>query len=86
MIGGALIHYISHTLGFITDTYGEIDNIGTVHIFTIQWFKYSNYESVMSYRYKYKKFTYSDDTNGSGDFNDWNNLDFSFFFRYNLKL
>jgi len=79
LIGGAIAHHLGHTLGLIADMYGGIDNIGSANIFTIQWFKYRNYQSVMNYFYKYKKFTYSDGTHGCGDFNDWGNLDFSFF-------
>ncbi len=79
LIGGALVHHLGHTLGLIADKYGGIDNTGSSRIFTIQWLKYRNYESCMNYRYKYKKFSFSDGTNGRGDFNDWDNLDFSFF-------
>jgi len=79
IIAGALVHHLGHTLGLIADKYGGIDNVGSSRIFTVQWFKYRNYESCMNYRYKYKKFTYSDGTHGPGDFNDWDNIDFSFF-------
>jgi len=79
LIGGALVHHLGHTLGLIVDKYGGIDNTGSSRIFTIQWLKYRNYESCMNYRYKYKKFSFSDGTNGRGDFDDWGNLDFSFF-------
>jgi len=33
----------------------------------------------MSYKYKYKIFTFSDGTHGYGDFDDWSNIDFGFF-------
>jgi parallel beta-helix repeat protein len=79
LICGALVHHLGHTLGLIADTHGGIDNIGSSDFLTIQWFKYRNYKSCMNYRYKYNKFTFSDGSNGIGDFNDWKNLDFSFF-------
>jgi parallel beta-helix repeat protein len=79
LIGGAMVHHLGHTLGLTADTFDGIDNIGSSRIFTLQWLKYRNYESCMNYRYKYKILTFSDGTNGRGDFNDWDNLDFSFF-------
>jgi hypothetical protein len=79
LIGGALVHHLGHTLGLTADTFDGIDNIGSSRVFTFQWLKYRNYESCMNYRYKYKSLTFSDGTNGRGDFNDWENLDFSFF-------
>jgi parallel beta-helix repeat protein len=85
LIGGALVHHLGHTLGLIADTYAGIDNIGSSRIFTIQWLRYRNYESVMNYRYKYKIFSFSDGGNGRGDFNDWYNIDFSFFKNTKLK-
>jgi len=33
----------------------------------------------MNYYYKYKILSYSDGTNGCGDFDDWANLNFSYF-------
>jgi hypothetical protein len=33
----------------------------------------------MNYYYKYKIINYSNATHGIGDFDDWENLDFSFF-------
>jgi hypothetical protein len=66
-------------LGLIVDTYGGIDNEMILIPFSVQWWKYHNYKSSMNYKYKYKIFTFSDGTQGYGDFNDWNKLDFSFF-------
>lgn len=79
LIIGAMIHHLGHSLGLLADTYGGIDNIGTAIPFSFQWLKYYNYKSCMHYGYKYEMFSYSDGTNGRGDFDDWGNLDFSFF-------
>ncbi|MDH7506610.1 MAG: pectinesterase family protein [Candidatus Thermoplasmatota archaeon] len=79
LITGAIIHHLGHTLRLIVDTYEGIDNQQTLIPFSMQWWKYYNYKSCMNYKYKYKIFTFSDGTHGFGDFNDWNNLDFSFF-------
>jgi parallel beta-helix repeat protein len=78
IVGGA-VHHLGHSLGLLADTFGGIDNLGTVRPFTLEWWKYRNYKSCMNYWYKYSLFSYSDGTNGVGDFDDWNNLDFSFF-------
>ncbi len=79
LIIGATLHHLGHSLGLIVDTYGGIDNEMILIPFSMQWWKYHNYKSSMNYKYKYKIFTFSDGTQGYGDFNDWNKLDFSFF-------
>ena len=79
LIVGATVHHLGHTLGLKADIHGGIDNIVTLHPFTIQWWKYRNYKSCMNYWYKYKIFTYSDGKHGFGDFNDWGNIDLNFF-------
>ena len=86
LIVGATIHHLGHTLGLIADKYNGIDNTGTINPFSVQWWKYRNYKSSMNYFYKYCIFTYSDGTHGSGDFNDWDNLDFSFFKNTHFEL
>jgi parallel beta-helix repeat protein len=79
LIVGATVHHLGHTLGLKADMHDGIDNIETLRPFTIQWWKYRNYKSCMNYWYKYKIFSYSDGKHGLGDFNDWGNLNFSFF-------
>ena len=79
LVMGGAIHHLGHTLGLLADTYGGIDNLGTLMPFCIQWLKYYNYKSCMNYYYKFKTFSYSDGTHGFGDFDDWEHLDFSFF-------
>jgi parallel beta-helix repeat protein len=76
---GAIVHHLGHSLELLADTYDGIDNVGTQYPFSMQWWKYKNYKSCMNYFYKYKLFTYSDGTNGPGDFNDWEALNFHFF-------
>jgi len=86
LVIGATLHHLGHTLGLIADTYGGIDN-GVVSIpLSIQWWKYHNYRSCMNYKYKYKIFTFSDGTHGYGDFDDWSNLDFTFFKNTHFEL
>jgi hypothetical protein len=73
------IHHLGHTLGLLADTYNGIDNVGTLHPLSTQWFMYRNYKSCMNYWYKYKTFSYSDGTHGPGDFDDYRHLNFGFF-------
>jgi hypothetical protein len=40
---------------------------------------YENYKSVMNYRYVHKLLDYSDGTNGFNDYDDWGNLDLTWF-------
>jgi len=85
LIVGAMIHHLGHTLKLHADVFNGIDNIETTNPFSIQYWNYKNYVSVMNYRYKYKIFTFSNGMNGQGDFNDWNNIDFGFFKNSNFK-
>ena len=78
IVGGA-IHELGHTLGLNVDDHGGIDNMVVVLSFTIQSFLFRNYKSCMNYRYTYHILGYSDGSHGFGDFNDWENIDFSFF-------
>jgi parallel beta-helix repeat protein len=78
IVGGA-VHQLGSTLGLLVPTYEGNDNLETLKPFTINWWKYRNYRSCMNYRYKYRLLSYSDGSPGSGDFNDWEHLDFKFF-------
>jgi len=75
----ASIHHLGHTLNLLADLYDGIDNLETLRPLSTQWFMYRNYKSSMNYWYKYRTFSYSDGTHGSGDFNDYQHLNFSFF-------
>ena len=79
LIVGGSIHELGHTLGLIADVYGGIDNMIDTMLFSKQYWNYRNYKSCLNYFYTYKTLDYSDGNNGPGDFNDWKNLDFSFF-------
>jgi parallel beta-helix repeat protein len=79
LIVSASVHHLGHSLGLIVDSHGGIDNSGVSVMLSKQWWKYHNYKSCMNYYYKYNIFSYSDGTHGTGDFDDWENLDFSFF-------
>jgi len=79
LIVGAIAHQLGSSLGLLADTHGGNDNLEAINPFSLEWLKYRNYKSCMNYYYKYKIFSFSDGTNGLGDYDDWSNLDFSFF-------
>ncbi|MFO8077238.1 MAG: right-handed parallel beta-helix repeat-containing protein [Thermoplasmatota archaeon] len=79
LILGGIAHHLGHTLGLIADIHPGIDNIETIRVLSSQWREFYNYKSCMNYFYKYRDFTFSDGKNGSGDFNDWAHLNFTFF-------
>jgi parallel beta-helix repeat protein len=86
LIIGAIVHQLGHTLGLLADTYDGIDNMGILNYFSKNWWKYKNYKSCMNYLYKYRIFSYSDGTHGYGDFDDWGNINLSFFKNTNFFL
>ncbi|MCX6666339.1 MAG: right-handed parallel beta-helix repeat-containing protein [Euryarchaeota archaeon] len=79
LIVGGSVHELGHTFGLIADVYGGIDNMIDTMLFSKQYWNYRNYKSCLNYFYTYKILGYSDGTHGPGDFNDWENLDFTFF-------
>ncbi len=79
LIVGGIMHHLGHTLGLIADTFPGIDNVDVIQPFSLQWFRYRDYKSSMNYLYKFTVFTYSDGSNGQGDFSDWDHLRFGFF-------
>jgi hypothetical protein len=79
LITGGILHEVGHTLGLTVDDHIGIDNYVSVVPFTLQWIKYRNYKSSMNYQYTYEIIDFSDGTHGLGDFDDWGNIDLSFF-------
>jgi hypothetical protein len=73
------MHETGHTLGLIVDDFMGNDNRGAIEPYYLDFWLYMNYKSCMNYRYTYKILDYSNGNNGPNDFNDWDNLDFSFF-------
>jgi len=85
IVAGAL-HELGHTFGLTVDDHGGNDNMIAAKLFTIQWWKYMKYKSCMNYRYTYSIINYSDGSHGKGDFDDWTNLDFTFFKNTHFKM
>lgn len=74
-----IMHESGHTLGIdIFNPFG-CDNIRTVYPWQLCYWIFSNYKSVMNYRYVHQILDYSDGTNGWFDHNDWGSLDFNWF-------
>ena len=79
LIVGSIIHELGHVLGLLIDDHDGIDNDESYVMMRKSFWKYKNYNSCMNYRYVWHLLDYSDGSHGHGDFNDWNNLDLSFF-------
>lgn len=74
-----IMHEFGHTLGLFADDCGGNDNEVATMPFTKQFFKYLAYRSIMNYIYTYRILDYSEGKLGRNDYDDWGNLDFSFF-------
>jgi parallel beta-helix repeat protein len=75
----ASMHEVGHTCGLIATKYKGIDNRATIKPYYKEFWIYLPYKSILNYLYTYSFMDYSDGSHGRGDFNDWGNLDFSFF-------
>jgi len=79
LIVSGSMHELGHTLGLLVDDFEGIDNGATAKFKNKEFWLYMNYESCMSYQSTWSIMDYSDGTHLGRDFNDWGNLDFSFF-------
>ncbi len=73
------MHELGHTFGLIVTKYNGIDNQNTQKPIYKEFWKYVRYKSVLNYQKTYSFMDFSDGSHGRGDFNDWGNIDFSFF-------
>lgn len=76
---GSSIHELGHNLGLTVDDHGGNDNKISTLPGTIQWLKYLTYPSCMNYFFTYFILGFSDGSHGLGDFDDWGQMDLSFF-------
>lgn len=83
----ASMHELGHTFGLIATKYIGIDNLVTSKPLNKEYWIYRQYRSLMNYRYTYSWsfMDFSDGSHGRGDFDDWGNLDFSFFKNTNFS-
>lgn len=56
-----------------------VDNPDTIYPWKLDYWKYTPYKSCMNYRYTYILVDYSDGSHGKNDFDDWHDLDLTFF-------
>ena len=82
------MHEVGHTFGLIVTKFNGIDNHLAMKPTYKEFWIYCRYISMLNYLYTFSLMDFSDGSHGKGDFNDWGNLDFSFFkntnFRYPL--
>jgi parallel beta-helix repeat protein len=79
------MHEAGHTFGLIATKFTGIDNALTMKPKYKEFWIYNSYKSVLNYVYSFSIINYSDGTHGRGDFNDWGNIDFSFFKNTHLE-
>ena len=78
IVTGAM-HETGHTFGLFVDDFAGIDNAATERPYYKEFWLYINYRSCMSYQHTWAIMDYSDGTHIGRDFDDWDNLDFTFF-------
>jgi parallel beta-helix repeat protein len=79
VIASITMHELGHNLGLFVDDYLGIDNDVAFLPFALEILRIKNYKSCMNYLYTYWILDYSDGSNGRNDFDDWGNLDLTFF-------
>ena len=79
IIASITMHELGHNLGLVVDDHIGIDNNIANIPFLLQAFKIIRYKSCMNYMYTYSILDYSDGSRGINDFDDWGNIDFTFF-------
>jgi parallel beta-helix repeat protein len=81
----SVMHETGHTFGLIATTFAGIDNAATQTPLCKEFWLYSSYRSCLNYLYTFFIMNYSDGSHGRWDFNDWGNIDFSFFKNTHLE-
>ncbi|MBP1662347.1 MAG: hypothetical protein H6P94_596 [Thermoplasmatales archaeon] len=79
IIASLIVHEMGHNFGI---RFGEpfgCDNRLTNSPFKLGWYIWRNYKSIMNYRYTYSLLDYSDGSHGKRDYDDWANIDLSYF-------
>ncbi len=73
------MHELGHTLGLFEYTFPGIDNESCNAPWMRGYWIYRNYKSCLNYRYAFQLVDYSDGRHGRNDFDDWDNIDLTFF-------
>lgn len=77
--GSAMMHEMGHNFGI---RFGEpfgCDNWFAKYPWQPLFWFIRNYKSMMNYQYTYRIFDYSDGSHGWGDYDDWANIDLTYF-------
>ena len=74
-----ILHELGHTCGIYMGKPLGCDNQLMRLPWSLQRILFTNYKSVMNYKYAYSILDYSDGTHGYGDYDDWGNLDLTYF-------
>ena len=74
-----IVHELGHNFGIRFGNPLGCDNPLTRTPFIIGRFIWRNYKSVMNYRYTYYILDYSDGSHGKRDFDDWEEIDLTYF-------
>ena len=77
--GSAIMHEMGHNFGIRNGNPPGCDNRGCIYPWRLSFWLYWNYKSLMNYRYTYKIFDYSDGSHGNRDFNDWAEINLTYF-------
>jgi hypothetical protein len=75
----ATMHEMGHTMSIRNGHPPGCDNHFGTYPWQLGFWIYRNYKSIMNYRYTYHIFDYSDGSHGKRDFDDWSNLNLSYF-------
>jgi len=77
--GSAIMHEMGHNFGIRFGNPLGCDNRGCIYPWRLGFWLFWNYKSCMNYRYTYKIFDYSDGSHGKRDFDDWSEIDLTYF-------
>ncbi len=73
------MHELGHTLGLFEYSFAGIDNESCNAPWMPGYWIYRNYKSCLNYRYAFQLVDYSNGKHGRNDFDDWDNIDLTFF-------
>ncbi len=73
------MHELGHHFGIRFGKPFGCDNILSSKIWQPGFWRFAHYKSIMNYRYVFSIFDYSDGTHGVRDYDDWKNIDLSYF-------
>ena len=80
------MHELGHTFSLTAKRFIGIDDKVTLKPRYKEFWETLPYRSVLNYLYTYSFLDYSDGSRGRHDFNDWGNIDFSFFKNTNFRI